>query len=189
MPYPGLLYPESLPLQRSSADLYLHRRHSNTVLSQSLGIWGSWCTQGLFEPSEHLWQIWGLILNWFYPSNCLVGAFPLPLDMGYLLKVAPAPRSCHYNVYPLARASLPLVIGYLLKVSPAPAATTPVPFSHWRRLYTWASPGGQYRIRLIIFFASKEGKALHSQQKQDWELTVAEIMNSLLPNLDLNWRK
>ena len=34
-------------------------------------------------------------------------------------------------------------------------------------------------IRLIIFFAAKDGKALYSQQKQDWELTVARIMNSL----------
>ena len=45
------------------------------------------------------------------------------------------------------------------------------------------------KIRLIIFFAAKDGEALHSQQKQDWELTVAQIMNSLLPNSDLNWRK
>ena len=37
-------------------------------------------------------------------------------------------------------------------------------------------------IRLIIFFAAKNGKALYSQQKQDLELTVAQIMNSLLPN-------
>ena len=44
-------------------------------------------------------------------------------------------------------------------------------------------------IRLIIFFAAKDGEALDSQQKQDQELTVAQIMNSLLPNSDLNWRK
>ena len=37
-------------------------------------------------------------------------------------------------------------------------------------------------IRLIIFFAAKEGEVLYSQQKQDWELTVAQIMKSLLPN-------
>ena len=39
------------------------------------------------------------------------------------------------------------------------------------------------------FFAAKDGEALYSQQKQEWELTVAQIMNSLLPNLDLNLRK
>ena len=33
-------------------------------------------------------------------------------------------------------------------------------------------------IRLIIFYAAKDGEALYSQQKQDWELTVAKIMNS-----------
>ena len=42
------------------------------------------------------------------------------------------------------------------------------------------------RIRLIIFFAAKDAEALYSQQKQDWELTVFQIMNSLLPNSDLN---
>ena len=45
------------------------------------------------------------------------------------------------------------------------------------------------KIRLIIFFAAKDGKALYNQQKQDRKLTVTQIMNSLLPNSDLNWRK
>ena len=40
-------------------------------------------------------------------------------------------------------------------------------------------------IRLIIFFSAKDGEALYRQQKQDWELTAAQIMNSLLPNSDL----
>ena len=43
-------------------------------------------------------------------------------------------------------------------------------------------------IRLIILFAAKEGEGLYSQQKQDQELTVAQIMNSLLPNSDWNWK-
>ena len=41
-------------------------------------------------------------------------------------------------------------------------------------------------IRLIIFFAAEDGEALYSQQKQDQELTVAQIVNSLLQNSDLN---
>ena len=45
------------------------------------------------------------------------------------------------------------------------------------------------KIRLILFFAAKDGEVLYSQPKQDQELTVAQIMNSLLPNSDLNWRK
>ena len=56
---------------------------------------------------------------------------------------------------------------------------------HKRRRYTGTSPDGQHRSRLIIFFAAKDGEALYSKQKQDWELTVAQIM----PNSDLNLRK
>ena len=41
-------------------------------------------------------------------------------------------------------------------------------------------------IRLIIFLAAEDEEALYSQQKQDWELTVAQIMNSLLSNSDLD---
>ena len=57
---------------------------------------------------------------------------------------------------------------------------------HKRRLYKWTSPDGQYRNQVDLFFAAKNGEALYSQQKQDRELTVAQIMNSLLPNSDLN---
>ena len=56
---------------------------------------------------------------------------------------------------------------------------------HKRRLYTWTSPDGQHQ-NLIILFAAKDGEALYSQQKQDQELTVAQIMNPLLPNSDSN---
>jgi len=44
------------------------------------------------------------------------------------------------------------------------------------------------KIRLILFFAAKDGEALYNQQKKkkDQEVTVAQIMNSFLPNSDLN---
>ena len=41
-------------------------------------------------------------------------------------------------------------------------------------------------IRMIIFFATEDGEALYSQQKQDLELTVAQIISSLLQNTCLN---
>ena len=41
-------------------------------------------------------------------------------------------------------------------------------------------------FRLIAFFAVKDGEALYSQQKQDRDLTVAQIMKPLMPNSDLN---
>ena len=55
---------------------------------------------------------------------------------------------------------------------------------HKRQLYTWTSPKSS--IRLMMFFAAKDGETLYSQQKQDQELTVVQIMNSLLPNSDVN---
>ena len=60
---------------------------------------------------------------------------------------------------------------------------------HKRKLYTWTSPFGQHRNQIDYILFSQDGEALYSQQKQDWELTVAQIMNPLLPNSDLNWRK
>ena len=38
---------------------------------------------------------------------------------------------------------------------------------------------------MIIFFAAEDGEVLYDQQKKDWELTVAQIINSLLQNSDL----
>ena len=47
----------------------------------------------------------------------------------------------------------------------------------------------QLKLLSQVYFAAKDGEALYSQQKQDQELTVAQTMNSLLPNSDLNRRK
>ena len=57
---------------------------------------------------------------------------------------------------------------------------------HKRRLYTWTSPDGQYQNQIDYILCSRNGEVLYSQQKQDPELTVAQIMNFLLPNSDLN---
>ena len=53
-------------------------------------------------------------------------------------------------------------------------------------LYTWTSPDGQYRNQTDYILCSQNGEAPHSQQKQDQELIVAQIMNSLLSNSDSN---
>jgi len=64
-------------------------------------------------------------------------------------------------------------------------------FQQYKRwLYTWASPNSQYPNQTkTIFFAANDGKTLYSQQKQDLELTMAQIRSSLLQNSGLNWRK
>ena len=60
---------------------------------------------------------------------------------------------------------------------------------HKRRLYTWTSPDGQHWNQTDYILAAKDGEGLYSQQKQDWDLTVAQIINSLLSNSDLNGRR
>ena len=57
---------------------------------------------------------------------------------------------------------------------------------HKRRLYTWTSPDGQYRNQIDYILCSQNGEALYSHQKQDWALTVAQIMNYLLQDSNLN---
>ena len=79
------------------------------------GVPGSWCAQGLFEPSDHLWREWGLILNAYLPllpscwgfsfalgrgvshnrsSACHLTGISLILDVGYLLSAAAPDLGC-----------------------------------------------------------------------------------------------
>ena len=57
---------------------------------------------------------------------------------------------------------------------------------HKRRLYTWTSPHGQHRNQTDYILCSQRYRSSIQSTKQDQELTVAQIMNSLLPNSDLN---
>ena len=74
MPYPGLLPRAPVP-GTVHCEPYLCRRHSNTILSQSLcGLWILVCT--MLEYSEHLW---GLILNAILPLLQSYWSLGLPL--------------------------------------------------------------------------------------------------------------
>ena len=91
----------------------------------------------------------------------------------------PTPLWTHPYLHPLFSHSFRSVVNpSLLQIN----ADTSVPWAPFRLKWLFSK-------NLIIFFAAKDGEALYSQQKQDRELTVAQIMNSLLPNSDLNWRK
>ena len=57
---------------------------------------------------------------------------------------------------------------------------------HKRRLYTWTSPDGQHRNQIDYILCSQRWRNSIQSGKQDRELTVAQIMNTLLPNSDLN---
>ena len=57
---------------------------------------------------------------------------------------------------------------------------------HKRRLYTWTSPDGQHQNQTDYILCSQRWRRSIQSAKQDRELTMAQIMNSLLPNSDLN---
>ena len=57
---------------------------------------------------------------------------------------------------------------------------------HKRRLYMWTPPDGRHQNQIDYILCSQRWRTLYSQQKQDQELTVAHIMNSLLPDSDGN---
>ena len=60
---------------------------------------------------------------------------------------------------------------------------------HKRRLYTWTSPDGQYRNQTDYILCSQRWRSSIQSAKIRLGVTVAQIINSLLPNSDLNWRK
>jgi len=62
----------------------------------------------------------------------------------------------------------------------------PLPTTQKMALHMDITQLANTEITLIIFFAAEDGEALYSQEKQDWELTVAQITSSLLHNSDLN---
>ena len=103
MPYPSLLHPEPLPLWQYTADPYLHRRHSNPqrqVFLSLCGVPGSWCAQGIFEPSEHVWRVWCLILNAILPLLPSFWGFSFALACGI------SPHSCSSPGQPLLQCLL-----------------------------------------------------------------------------------
>ena len=57
---------------------------------------------------------------------------------------------------------------------------------HKRRLYTWTSPDGQHQNQIDYILCSQRWRSSIQSTKQDRELTVAQIMSSLLRNEDLN---
>ena len=54
-----------------------------------------------------------------------------------------------------------------------------------RKLYTWSSSDGQHRNQIDYILCSQRWRSSIRSAKQDQELTVAQIMNCLLPNSDL----
>ena len=64
MPHPGLLHPEPLPPQQSTVT---RTSSADTHSSVSVSLGPRVLVHTRFEPSECLWQVWGLILNEISP--------------------------------------------------------------------------------------------------------------------------
>ena len=82
---PGLLQQEPLPLWQATADLCLHRRYSNTprpVWLSLCGVSGCSVHKVLFQPSKHLWWVWGLILDMIFPLLPSCWGFSFALGHG-----------------------------------------------------------------------------------------------------------
>ena len=105
------------------------------------------------------------------PSDALLQHLPSYLGFSYLGHGVSL-HGCSSKAQPLF---LTLDKGYLLTAALPDLIANTLFQQHKRKLYTWTSPDSQHRNQLIIFFAAKDGEALYSQQKQDQELTVAQI--------------
>ena len=83
MPYPSLLHSGSLPLQISSSRVDTQKQ----FWLHLCGVSGSWYAQGLYEPSELLWWVWGLILNAILPHLSSCWGFSFAFGVGCLFLV------------------------------------------------------------------------------------------------------
>ena len=82
MPYSGLLYPKPCPCDRPLLTCTSSGNTQTQFWFSLCGVSGSWCTQGLFEPSKGLWQVWGLILNMIFPLLLSYWSFSFALGCG-----------------------------------------------------------------------------------------------------------
>ena len=115
MPYPSLLHPVPLPLQQTAAGCTSTGDAQTQFCLSLCGVPGSWCTQGMCEPSEHLWWEWGLILNMNSPLLPSCWGFSFAFGLGISLH-------SHSRAYFLTGVSLTLGMGYLM-AAPGCAAT------------------------------------------------------------------
>ena len=108
MPYPGVLHPKPLTLWQSIVDPYHHRRHSSTVLSQSL--WGLW----VLVHTRFVWAIWAPLVGMEFDSKCDFA--PPPILLGFLLCISSKSLQCLLSCWSFSVLGL----GYLLTAAPAP---------------------------------------------------------------------
>ena len=121
IPYPGLLNPEPQPQWQATADLYLHRSHSNTQGQ----VWLSLC--GFSWWAHFLWALWASLAGMgfdskhnFAPPAILLGHLLCPWMWDISSKLLKVPHTHRSSTYHLAGVSLPLDVGSLLTIAPVP---------------------------------------------------------------------
>ena len=95
MPYPGLLHPETLSPQQSTADPYLLRRHPNTILSQSL--WGLW----ILVHTKYVWALWASLAGMGFDSTHDLEPPAILLGLFLVLRRGVSPQSHPSTIQPL----------------------------------------------------------------------------------------
>ena len=135
MPYLGLLYPEPLPLQQSTADTYLLRRHPDTVLSWSL--WGLW----VLVCIRYVWALWASLVGMGFDSKCffppptiLLGLLLCPWMWGISSKSLQQQAAATPVPTILLGLLCPWTWGISSKLLQRHAATAPAPLFHYRGL-------------------------------------------------------
>ena len=119
MPYPSLLHPEPLALRQSTADLSLHRRCSNTVLSWSL--WGP----RVLVCTRFVWALWASLVGMGFDSKFS------PLNLSLLLSCLSFSFALGHRVSPSCGSSkgqlqlLTLDLVYLFTAAPVPVQKPP----------------------------------------------------------------
>ena len=122
MPHPGLLHPEPLPLWQATANSYCQVSTGDTQTlkgkSGSVSVGSPGVHKILFEPSEHVWWVWDLILNVILLVLLSCWGFSFALGRGVF------PHSCS-SAYHLTGVFLTLDVGYRLMASRHCSATQP----------------------------------------------------------------
>ena len=106
MPYPGLLHPEPLPLRRPLLTNTFTGDTQTQFWLSLCGVSGPSCAEGLFEPSDHLWPVRGLIPNVISPllPSCWGFSFALGRAVSFFGGIQHFPvdscsaASCNFGV-------------------------------------------------------------------------------------------
>ena len=162
MPYPSQLLPEPLTLRQSTADLYLHKRCSNTVLSQSL--WGPW----VLVCTRFVWAFLASLVEMRFDSKCKFILLPSCWGFSFVLGCGVSLHSCS-STYHLTGVSLTLDLEYLLSAAHCwPRRKEQWPHKRLTQTCLWVSRGLQQSRRSVVACCRVGGTECSSTSMGFW---------------------